>query len=240
MFQISVVWLACKDGLMEAEFFVELKSFQAIAYSGLKQQGFVPENGSEIFVKYLPRNITILDLIPYFHKVGELFQIRLMMAENLKENRGYAYVSYINPTTAKKAVRELRDKTLKGHQLGFEPSLNNCRIFLGGIPINKTKDEVWQLLMKKGVRKIVDVIMYRSYTKRDQNRGFVFVEFQTHEDAARFRAKYVNKLILWNSSVVIDWSVPVPEVTDDIMKTVSTYIIRILYWYNPNFAKTLF
>lgn len=209
------------------EFFVERKSFQVVAYCGLKTAGFYPEKGSEIYVKYIPTNIGILDLVSYFGQSGGLFQIRLMMAENLINSRGYAYVSYVNSNAAKNAVRDLKKKTLNGQRLHFEPSMNNCRIFMGGIPVNKTKDEVWQLLMKKGIKNIVDVIMYRSYTKRDQNRGFVFIEFQTHDDAARFRARFVNNLILWNSPVVIDWSVPIPEVDDYVIETVST--IKILY-----------
>lgn len=78
-----------------------------------------------------------------------------------------------------------------------------------------------QQLIKNGVKNIVDVIMYRSYTKRDHNRGFVFIEFQTHADAAGFRAKYVNNLPLCKSRVIIDWSVPIPETDDAVMKTVS-------------------
>lgn len=92
---------------------------------------------------------------------------------------------------------------------------------MGGVPVTKSKDEVWQQLQVKGIRNIVDVIMYRSYSNRAHNRGFVFLEFQTHEDAARFRSKYDKCLELFDRPVVIDWSVPIPEVDEEIMKTVS-------------------
>lgn len=203
-------------------YYIERVKFQTIAYCNLKKKGFYPENGSEIYVKRIPFYARIEELIRHFEQVGEIFQIRLMMTENSTENRGYGYVSYMNASMAHEALKNLNQKCFNGANLSLEPSLNNCRIFMGGVPVTKTKDEVWQQLQKKGIKNVVDVIMYRSYTQRAHNRGFVFIEFKTHEDAARFRAKYINNLKLWDTSLVIDWSVPIPEVDKEIMKNVSS------------------
>lgn len=207
--------------VMESKYSIEVSNYQVIACCHLKKQGFNPENGSEIFVKRIPKKAHISELLTHFGRAGEIFQIRLMMTENIEQNRGYAYVSYMNANTAKNAIRDLNFKPLNGNNLILEPSLNNKRIFMGGVPIHKSKDEVWQQLQKRGIRNIVDVIMYRSYTDRAHNRGFVFIEFKSHEDAARFRARYLNNLRLWDSPCVIDWSVPIPEVDEEIMKNVS-------------------
>lgn len=206
---------------MEEDYCIERVKFQTIAYCNLKKKGFHPENGSELYVKRIPFYVRVEDLIRYFGQVGKIFQIRLMMTEDFNENRGYAYISYMNATMAHEALKKLNQKCFGGVNLSIEPSLNNCRIFVGGVPVTKTKDEVWQQLQKKGIN-VVDVIMYRSYTQRAHNRGFVFVEFKTHEDAARFRAKYINNLKLWDIPLVIDWSVPIPEVDKEIMKNVSS------------------
>nr|CAI5833574.1 unnamed protein product [Callosobruchus analis] len=68
----------------------------------------------------------------------------------------------------------------------------------------------------------------RSYTDRAENRGFIFIEFRTHDEAAHFRAKFHDRLKLFGKSVVVDWSVPIPEVDPDIMRDVKIIYLRNL------------
>ncbi|KAL1513747.1 hypothetical protein ABEB36_003117 [Hypothenemus hampei] len=109
-------------------------------------------------------------------------------------------------------------------------SLDNCRIFLGGISIYMTKDDVWKELSScYGVTNIVDVIMYRKYGQQSQNRGFAFLEFRTHEEAAYFRSKFQNKLILFGYKLLVDWSIPVMENDyDDSSNEIKILFIRNL------------
>lgn len=130
---------------MESKYLIEVSNYQTIAYCPLKKHGFQPENGAELFVKRIPKNIHISELLTHFGCVGEIFQIRLMMSENINENRGYAYVTYMNASMARNAIKELNCKPLNGSSLNVETSLDNKRIFMGGIPINKSKDEVRQI-----------------------------------------------------------------------------------------------
>ncbi|KAG5874955.1 hypothetical protein JTB14_002639 [Gonioctena quinquepunctata] len=203
--------------------------YQKILYHPIKKTDFFPENGSEVFVKNIPIDATDMELAEFFGQVGNIFQLRLMMAENGVENRGFCYVSYMNSTTAKKAISDLNFRMFRRDVfLNIENSLNNCRIFIGGIPTFKTKDQVWQELDKNGVKNIVDVIMYRSYSNRSENRGFVFVEFKSHEMAANFRAKFAGSLRLWGTAAIVDWSVPVPEIEPFILNSVKILYIRNL------------
>lgn len=98
-------------------------------------------------------------------------------------------------------------------------SLDNRRLFVGGIPSMKTRDEVWKELHHQGIKTVVDVIMYRSYTNRAHNRGFVFVEFASHRDAAEARCR-CKELTLFGAKVVVDWSVPTPPVDQDVLNKV--------------------
>ncbi|KAJ8945019.1 hypothetical protein NQ318_016265 [Aromia moschata] len=211
------------------KYLTECIKYQKILFSPLKKDGFVPESGSEVFVRNIPVEDTETDLLKFFETVGEIFQIRLMMEEDGINNRGFAYVTYINPAGAKRAVNILNNVAYQGkYFLQIEASLNNCRLFLGGIPTVKNKDQVWQELYKNGIKNIVDVIMYRSYTDRAENRGFVFVEFQTHEEAAYVRAKYAKTLRLWNNAVIVDWSVPIPPIDNEVLNTVKVIYLRNL------------
>ncbi|CAG9856058.1 unnamed protein product [Phyllotreta striolata] len=216
------------------QYTVKYVKFQKVITHRLCNSMFVPESSSEVFVKNLPTVVREEDLLKFFQTVGDVYKIRIMMDNNLLYTRGFCYVTYVDPSMAKRAVRELNNVQYElNHYLLIESSLNNCRIFMGGIPTNKTKDAVWQELINHGVPNIIDVIMYRSYTERAQNRGFVFVEFQTHEQAAYFRAKYSNVLKLWNRSVIIDWSVPMSEVDETVLNEV-----KIVYMKNLDVSIT--
>ncbi|KAJ8919636.1 hypothetical protein NQ315_006162 [Exocentrus adspersus] len=161
--------------------------------------------------------------------------------------QNFAFIHFINRRSAEFALHKLADLVMVGklgqHYIRLEwarprrfskqwrynsPPQNFCTLFIGGIPTYKRKDEVWQELCSQGVKNIVDVIMYRSYSNRAENRGFVFVEFKTHEEAAYFRAKFGKKLKLWNISVVVDWSIPVPQVDECIMNQVKIIYLRNL------------
>ncbi|XP_074035039.1 RNA-binding protein 47 isoform X2 [Leptinotarsa decemlineata] len=220
----------CEVMTMEGKRLItECIRFQKILYHPIKKTEFVPKNGSELFVKNIPFDAEEDELVDFFEKCGEIFQLRLMMADDGVLNRGFCYVSYMSPEEAKKAAKELKCTAFRSNVfLSIESSLNNCRIFIGGIPTFKTKDQIWQELEKNGVKNIVDVIMYRSYINRAENRGFVFVEFQTHEQAASFRVKYVDSLKLWGKPAIVDWSIPIPVPDTSVLESVKIIYLRNL------------
>lgn len=140
------------------------------------------------------------------------------MAQNFAKNSDLTFSDFFEATN--KSLKEAEQNYKRNpnvENLNFE----NCRLFMGGIPISKTKDEVWQQLLKKGIRNLTDVIMYRSYSDKCNNRGFVFLEFKNHQSAVDFRSKYVNNLQLWGKPMVIDWSIPIQNVDEEEMKKVS-------------------
>lgn len=98
--------------------------------------------------------------------------------------------------------------------------MDNRRLFIGGIDVCKSRDEIWKGLLNHGMVNVVDVIMYRSYTNRYHNRGFIFVEFPSHREAAYARRRFKD-LVLFGHKLVIDWSVPIPEVSQEEMAQVS-------------------
>lgn len=67
-------------------------------------------------------------------------------------------------------------------------SVDNCRLFVGGIPKTKKREEILSE-MKKVTDGVVDVIVYPSATDKSKNRGFAFVEYESHRAAAMARRK---------------------------------------------------
>ena len=76
----------------------------------------------------------------------------------------------------------------KGRLLGACQSVDNCRLFVGGIPKSKKKEEILDE-MRKVTEGVVDVIVYPSAADKSKNRGFSFVEYKDHKAAAMARRK---------------------------------------------------
>ncbi|XP_063531872.1 probable RNA-binding protein 46 isoform X2 [Cydia strobilella] len=181
-------------------------------------RGPPPPKGCEVFVGKLPRQIFEDELVPIFSRLGKIYEMRLMM-DFSGSNRGYAFVTYTRREDAAAAIRELNGYEIRpSRYIGVVKSVDNCRLFLGGIPQTKTKEEVNEELSKK-VTGIVDVILYKNCFDRKKNRGFAFVEFSSHRAAAMARRALVPGCVkLWDQDVMLDWAEPEPDIDDELMK----------------------
>lgn len=132
-------------------------------YGGPPQNwsGPPPTKGSEVFIGKIPRELTASDLLPVFESVGIVYEMRLMMDPNNGCNRGFAFVTYTTPADAVKAIQQLNNYEIRPKRLiGVIKSMENCRLFIGGIPKDKTQDEV-QSMMSRVTDGVIGVILYR-------------------------------------------------------------------------------
>lgn len=187
-----------------------------------------PPRGCEIFVGKIPRDCYEDELVPVFERVGKLYELRLMM-DFSGSNRGYAFVMYTNRADAQKAVRELNNFEIrKGRLLGVCTSVDNCRLFVGGIPKMKNREEILQE-MKKVTEGVVDVIVYPSAVDKSKNRGFAFVEYESHRAAAMARRKLIpGRIQLWSHQIAVDWAEPEQDVDQETMSKVKILYVRNL------------
>ncbi|EUB63626.1 APOBEC1 complementation factor [Echinococcus granulosus] len=189
--------------------------------------GPAPARGCEIFIGKIPRDCFEDELVPVFESVGKVYMFRLMM-DFSGCNRGYGFCIYTNREDTRKAVQKLDAYEIrKSKALGVCFSVDNCRLFVGGIPKTKTKEEIFYEMAKvtEGVR---DVIVYPSVVDKTRNRGFAFVEYENHKAAAMARRKLIpGRIYLWGHQVAVDWAEPEREVDEDVMSKV-----RILYVRN--------
>ncbi|XP_069134053.1 probable RNA-binding protein 46 isoform X3 [Argopecten irradians] len=192
-----------------------------------KWEGPSPSRGCEVFVGKIPRDCYEDELVPVFEKIGKIYELRLMM-DFSGSNRGYAFVMYTNRNDAQKCVREMNNFEIrKGRLLGVCISVDNCRLFVGGIPKTKGRDEILQE-MKKVTEGVTDVIVYPSVVDKTKNRGFAFVEYESHRAAAMARRKLIpGRIQLWGNQIAVDWAEPEQDVDEDTMSKV-----RILYVRN--------
>ncbi|XP_068874946.1 APOBEC1 complementation factor isoform X1 [Aphelocoma coerulescens] len=187
-----------------------------------------PERGCEIFIGKLPRDLFEDELIPLCEKIGKIYEMRMMMDFN-GNNRGYAFVTFSNKQEAKNAIRTLNNYEIRnGRLLGVCASVDNCRLFVGGIPKTKKREEILAE-MKKVTEGVVDVIVYPSAADKTKNRGFAFVEYESHRAAAMARRKLLpGRIQLWGHPIAVDWAEPEVEVDEDTMSSVKILYVRNL------------
>jgi len=188
----------------------------------------VPGKGCEIFVGKLPRDLYEDELVPVLEQCGKIYELRLMMDFN-GNNRGFAFVKYSTQNEAKRALKDLNNHEIrKGRLLGVCKSVDNCRLFVGGIPKSKQKQEIL-VEMSKLAEGVVDVIVYPAAADKTKNRGFAFVEFQDHHTAAMARRKLQHtRPQVWGHPLAVDWAEPEVEVDDDVMAQVKILYVRNL------------
>ncbi|XP_056325307.1 APOBEC1 complementation factor isoform X1 [Danio aesculapii] len=191
-------------------------------------EGSPPERGSEIFVGKLPRDLFEDELVPLCEKFGKIYEVRMMMDFN-GNNRGYAFVTFSTKQEAKNAMKQLNNYEIRnGRLLGVCASVDNCRLFVGGIPKTKKREEILAE-MKKVTDGVMDVIVYPSAADKAKNRGFAFVEYETHRAAAMARRKLLpGRIQLWGHPIAVDWAEPEVEVDEDTMATVKILYVRNL------------
>lgn len=99
--------------------------------------------GSEVFVGRLPRDCYEDELQPIFKDAGVIYEIRMMM-NFTGFNRGFAFVTFNNPQTAWNAVKMLNNREIRpGHKIGVSKSIDNCRLYIGGINPEVSREDVW-------------------------------------------------------------------------------------------------
>ncbi|XP_053556201.1 probable RNA-binding protein 46 [Bombina bombina] len=164
-------------------------------------EGPPPPRGCEVFVGKIPRDMYEDELVPVFERAGNIYEFRLMM-EFSGENRGYAFVMYTSKEEAILAIRMLNNYEIRpGKLIGVCVSLDNCRLFIGSIPKEKKKEEILHE-MKKVTEGVINVIVYPSATDKTKNRGFAFVEYESHRAAAMARRRLIPEVLPYSTTKV--------------------------------------
>ncbi|XP_064597323.1 APOBEC1 complementation factor-like isoform X2 [Liolophura sinensis] len=188
-----------------------------------------PLKGCEIFVGNIPSDCYEDELVPVFEKIGKIYELRLVMNRRSGSHRRYGFVMYTNKEHAKQAIKELNNYEIrKGRLLDVGKSADNCRVFVGGIPKNKQRDEILRE-MKKVTDDVTDVFVPSSAFVETSNRGFAFVKYESHQAAAMARKKLIsNRIQLWDHRIVVDWAEPEQNVDEDVMSTRRVLHVRNL------------
>ncbi|XP_074666258.1 putative RNA-binding protein 46 [Strix aluco] len=187
-----------------------------------------PPRGCEVFVSKIPHDLYEDELVPVFERAGKIYEFRLMMRFS-GENRGYAFVMYTAEEEAQLAIEILNNYEIRpGRFIGVCVSSNNCRLFIGGIPKEKKKEEILRE-MKKVTEGVVDVTVCPDATDKTKTRGFAFVQYESHRAAAVARRSLIpGALQLWGHTIRVDWAQPEEEAGEKRRQRVKELRVRNL------------
>ena len=176
----------------------------------------------QVFIGKVPRDMYEDELIPVFERCGLIYDFRLMIDPLSGQNRGYAFCTYQDKTGAQEAVKKLDNHEIRpGKKLGVCISVANNRLFVGSIPKTKSKQEILEEFQKV-TSDLCDVIVYMSADQKGKNRGFAFLEYESHKSAALARRRLASgRIKVWGNIVVtVDWADPQEEPDEETMSKV--------------------
>ena len=149
-------------------------------------------------------------------------------------NRGYAFVTFTTKAGAAEAVKQLNSiEFIEGKALKVKVSFPNTRLFIGNIPKSKSKEDIGNTFgyITAG---LVEVIIYSSPDDRKMNRGFCFLEYESHMAASLAKRRLgTGRMKVWKCDIIVDWADPQEEPDEDTMSKV-----KILYCGNLPAAVT--
>ncbi|CAF0922874.1 unnamed protein product [Rotaria sp. Silwood1] len=190
-----------------------------------------PAANSEVFIGKIPREVFEDELIPICEEAGKIWDLRLMIDPVSGFNKGYCFVTFCSSNDSVKACERLNGYAIRpGKLLKANGSVANLRLFIGNIPKTKSKEEIHEELSKV-VEGVTNVIIYTPADEADKkkNRGFCFVDFDTHKNASVAKRKLGNARVrVFNRDIAVDWADPDEEPDDDTMSQVKVLYVRNL------------
>ncbi|XP_077289142.1 synaptotagmin binding cytoplasmic RNA interacting protein isoform X2 [Arctopsyche grandis] len=192
-------------------------------------EGATPGIGCEVFCGKIPKDIYEDELIPLFEKCGTIWDLRLMMDPMTGTNRGYAFVTFTTRDSASCAVKELDNHEIKpGKIMKINISVPNLRLFVGNIPKSKGKEEILDEFGKLTAG-LMEVIIYSSPDDKKKNRGFCFLEYDSHKAASLAKRRLgTGRIKVWGCDIIVDWADPQEEPDEQTMSKVKVLYVRNL------------
>ncbi|CAH2085247.1 unnamed protein product [Euphydryas editha] len=192
-------------------------------------EGGTPGAGCEVFCGKIPKDMYEDELIPLFERCGTIWDLRLMMDPMTGTNRGYAFVTFTTREATQRAVHELDNHEIKpGKTLRIKISVPNLRLFVGNIPKSKGKEEILEEFGKLTAG-LVEVIIYSSPDDKKKNRGFCFLEYESHKAASLAKRRLgTGRIKVWGCDIIVDWADPQEEPDEQTMSKVKVLYVRNL------------
>lgn len=187
--------------------------------------------GYQLYCGHIPCDVTERELFEAVKPHANPLEICLMMDAVTQKHRGFAFIKLANENDQKYVMDNINGVEIRpGRQLKLSFYKPNRSLYVANIPksigANQLHDE-----FSKHLNGIAHVVAYRPFSNcriGDQNRGFCFLEFESHDAARKAKRKLEqDPKRIFTNAVFVDWADPLETPSDEIMENV-----RVLYVKN--------
>lgn len=146
-----------------------------------------------------------------------------------KSCRGYCYVRYLDQRSAlraKEVMQHFITEPFKTLKVSF--SYAKCRLFIGNIPREIDHEEI-EFELRHMFPKIKAILTRNKIDlpESSKNRGFVFVDFYSHEDALEVKKLTTpGRIRKWERDLRVVWANPECQIDPEAARVNKTLFIR--------------
>lgn len=195
-------------------------------------------NECELIIEDIPNDINELQLIPLIGNYGDIYEFRLMLNNDVLSHNNVGYCTLKSSIAAENCAIALNNYVIKrDNKIKVRKMIGNCTLHVDNICPDKTKEEISYALIKAGMLGMKDIVMFNRYDNPSKNRGFVLVQFHTHEFANLATTMFSKSLlVLFNKNVTVNWATYTRNTNGDHhFQHVSTIVYETIELYKINY-----
>lgn len=212
----------------------------------IKSNSFAIESESDqsfqLYCGHIPSDVSERELFEIVQSYGKIQEICLMMDAIRQKHRGFAFIKFFNEVDQHLVMEKMNNYKIRpGRQLKLKIYKANQSLYIANIPKSENANQL-QHTFAKHFDGIQNIHIYRPYEMigsnnsnnnnnngiQDQNRGFCFVEFESHTLAWKAKRSIENepRKFFKNICIFVDWADSMDTPTDEIMQNVRVLYVR--------------
>lgn len=190
-------------------------------------------NPYQLYCGHIPGDVTERELFEAIKKHAKPIEMNLMMDSIAQKHRGFAFMKFANETDQQLVMDNLNGFEIRpGRNLKLSIYKPNRTLYVANIPKSVGADQLRDEFSKTLVG-IVNAIVYRPFSNcriGDQNRGFCFLEFESH-DMARMAKRKIEQdpKKIFANAIFVDWADSPETPSDEIMQNVRVLYVRNIH-----------
>lgn len=193
----------------------------------------ISSNPHQLYCGHIPGDVTERELFDVIKPHAKPIEICLMMDAVTQKHRGFAFISFANEKDMRLVLDNIDSFEIRpGRSVKLSVYKPNRSLYVANIPKSISADQLRDEF-RKYLLGITNVVVYRPFSNcriGDQNRGFCFLEFESHDMArvAKRKLEQDPKRIFANA-VFVDWADSFDTPPDEVMQNVRVLYVRNIH-----------
>lgn len=187
----------------------------------------------QLYCGHIPGDVTEREIFETIKPHAKPIEICLMMDAVAQKHRGFAFIKLANEKDQKLVLDNINGYEIRpGRNIKLSIYKPNRSLYVANIPKSIGSDQLHDEF-RKYLLGITNVVVYRPFSNCRigyQNRGFCFLEFESHDMArvAKRKLEQDPKKIFANA-VFVDWADSLDTPSDEIMQNVRVLYVRNIH-----------